>query len=122
MLYSNGQTHEPTTEGLVAMLYDCEVGWVPEAPGPNSTYWKQIKREKTKDGPPIKMEPIGTKRPGPSSLQAFGSKRSSSWRLLETLNAQFDLPWVVFGDFNKITHIEEKCGGAERDANQMEAF
>ena len=279
VLYSNGQTHEPTTEGLVAMLYDCEVGWVPEGPGPNSTYWKQIKREKTKDGPPIKMEPIGTKRPGPSSLQALDlnvphtkklkekierkvkrsyflrkyyqrewrhgggcdaaplssmttlawncrglgipqsvqalkdlvraedpmlvfvmkmkasisqmkkhnnkiyrhlqalivpsdgkngglallwkenvdvrvqsyshshidaivhdssvnttwratgfyghpdtAQRSSSWRLLETLNAQFDLPWVVFGDFNEITHIEEKCGGAERDANQMEAF
>nr|XP_023879274.1 uncharacterized protein LOC111991717 [Quercus suber] len=50
------------------------------------------------------------------------AQRSSSWRLLETLNAQFDLPWVVFGDFNEITHIEEKCGGAERNANQMEAF
>ena len=48
--------------------------------------------------------------------------RLSSWKILEALNAQFDLPWVVFGDFNEITHIDEKCGWAERDANQMEAF
>lgn len=50
------------------------------------------------------------------------AQRSSSWKLLETLNAQLDLPWVVFGDFNEITHIDEKCGWTERDANQMESF
>ena len=30
--------------------------------------------------------------------------------------------WVVFGDINKIVHLEEKLGWKEREADQMEAF
>ena len=39
-------------------------------------------------------------------------KRSISWSLLETLKNQCDMLWVVFGDFNKITHPDEKLGWA----------
>ena len=49
-------------------------------------------------------------------------KRHISWSLLETLKKQCDLSWVVFGDFNKITHPDEKLGWADRDANQMRKF
>ncbi|XP_075633853.1 uncharacterized protein LOC142606375 [Castanea sativa] len=50
------------------------------------------------------------------------SKRDISWKLLDALRNQCDMPWVVFGDFNKIVHPDEKLGGADRDAGQMEAF
>ena len=49
-------------------------------------------------------------------------QRHISWKLLERLNSQLSLPWLVFGDFNEITHLEEKCGWAERNADQMMAF
>ena len=49
-------------------------------------------------------------------------KMHISWKFLERLNLQLSLPWIVFGDFNKITHIEEKCGWAERSVDQMLAF
>ena len=32
------------------------------------------------------------------------------------------MPWVVFGDFNETIHSDEKLGGVDRDARQMEAF
>ena len=47
---------------------------------------------------------------------------SSSWDLLKTLHSQAMLPWVIFGDFNEILHVDEKLGWKERDSNQMEAF
>ena len=50
------------------------------------------------------------------------SKRHTSWQLLETLRDQCEMPWVVFGDFNEITHQQEKIGWLERDVNQMESF
>ena len=37
-------------------------------------------------------------------------KRSISWSLLKTLKNQCDMPWVVFNDFNKITHPDMKLG------------
>ena len=48
--------------------------------------------------------------------------RHSSWKLLECLNPYFNLPWVVFGEFNEIAHLEEKSGWLERDVNKMLAF
>nr|POE76612.1 hypothetical protein CFP56_15306 [Quercus suber] len=71
MLCSNGLPNKPSLEGPMAMIYECEVGWVPEAPRPNPAYWKRIKRDKTNDGSSIKLEPIGIKRPGPNPLQAL---------------------------------------------------
>ena len=44
-------------------------------------------------------------------------KRHISWSLLETLKKQCDMPWVVFGDFNEITHPDEKLGWADQDAD-----
>lgn len=44
------------------------------------------------------------------------SKRHTSWKLLETLKEQCDMPWVVFGGFNEITQSDEKLGWLDRDA------
>nr|POE82897.1 hypothetical protein CFP56_14177 [Quercus suber] len=54
--------------------------------------------------------------------QPEASKRVISWSLLESLKKQCDMPWVVFGDFNEITHSDEKLGWLDRDADQMQAF
>ncbi|KAL4620053.1 hypothetical protein ACB092_06G126100 [Castanea dentata] len=50
------------------------------------------------------------------------SKRHISWKLLNSLRKQCEMPWVVFGDFNEITQSEEKVGWMERDARQMREF
>ena len=49
-------------------------------------------------------------------------KHYISWQLLDTLNAQCNMSWIVFGDFNEIVHLSEKSGGQERDVTQMERF
>ncbi|XP_023886945.1 uncharacterized protein LOC111999058 [Quercus suber] len=54
--------------------------------------------------------------------QPDAAKRYISWELLEVLKVQSPLPWVVFGDFNEISQPDEKLGGPERDARQMEEF
>ena len=41
-------------------------------------------------------------------------KRHISWKLLDALRTQCDLPWIVFGDFNKIAFSYEKLGGLEK--------
>ena len=52
--------------------------------------------------------------------QPDASKRYISWDLLVALKNQCDMPWVVFGDFNEITHPDEKLGWLDRDAIQMQ--
>ena len=37
-------------------------------------------------------------------------RRKESWRYLNTLNCQFNLPWLCFGDFNEITSVNENLG------------
>ena len=54
--------------------------------------------------------------------QPDSGKRKISWSLLEMLNKQCNMPWVVCGDFNKITHANEKLGWLDRDAAQMWEF
>ena len=49
-------------------------------------------------------------------------QRKESWRYLDTLNLQFNLPWLCFGDFNEIISADEKRGGAPRPQRQMDAF
>ena len=49
-------------------------------------------------------------------------KRNVSLELLNSLKNQCDMPWIVVGDFNEITHPDEKLGWLERDANQMGSF
>ena len=54
--------------------------------------------------------------------QPDSGKRKISWSLLEMLNKQCNMPWVVYGDFNEITHADEKIGWFDRDATQMWEF
>ena len=54
--------------------------------------------------------------------QPDSGKRHISWKLIKALKKQCDMPWVIFGDFNEITHSNEKLGWLERDANQMRVF
>ena len=41
---------------------------------------------------------------------------------MEVLKVQSSLSWVVFRDFNEISHSDEKLGGSERDNRQMKDF
>ena len=50
------------------------------------------------------------------------TKRTISWELLEVLKVQNHFPWIVFGDFNKISHPYEKLGGLNRDTRKMREF
>ena len=51
--------------------------------------------------------------------QPDAARRFSPWQLLEVLKGQSQLSWVVFDDFNEITHSDEKLGGPERDTGQV---
>jgi hypothetical protein len=48
--------------------------------------------------------------------------RYKSWDKMRELNGQYDLPWVVLGDFNEILFSHEKDGGNPRSQNMMQAF
>ena len=48
--------------------------------------------------------------------------RSRSWALLRQLHALADLPWVLIGDFNEISALEEKHGMEDRSLRQMANF
>ena len=45
----------------------------------------------------------------------YGAPKTSnshiSWNLLQSLNAQFNFPWLCAGDFNEILKSHEKMGG-----------
>ena len=50
------------------------------------------------------------------------ANREDSWSVLHHLSSQFNLPWVCIGDFNEITKLGEKSGGAMRPEFQMQNF
>ena len=50
------------------------------------------------------------------------ANREDSWSVLHHLASQLDLPWVCIGDFNEITKVEEKFGGAILPEKQMQDF
>ena len=54
--------------------------------------------------------------------QLDANKRYISWKLLESLKEQYDMTWVVFGNFNEIAYPDEKLGWLDRDADQMRSF
>ncbi|KAK6146669.1 hypothetical protein DH2020_020538 [Rehmannia glutinosa] len=48
--------------------------------------------------------------------------RHFSWDLLRRLQAQYDLPWIVGGDFNDILSYTEKWGGADFNTPYVSSF
>lgn len=50
------------------------------------------------------------------------ANREDSWLILRHLSPQHNLPWVCIGDFNEITKVKEKSGGALRSEKQMKNF
>ncbi|GMI73926.1 hypothetical protein HRI_001061900 [Hibiscus trionum] len=50
------------------------------------------------------------------------SFRCRSWQLLQSLDYDPSIPWVVMGDFNEILLAEEKRGGRVRSNRSMQAF
>jgi exonuclease III len=51
-----------------------------------------------------------------------GDRKHLSWDYMRELHAMVDLPWIMVGDFNEISHIHEKEGGAARPLRSMQAF
>lgn len=49
-------------------------------------------------------------------------QRVETWNLIKSLRSEDDSPWLVFGDFNKITCQGEKNGGCPRSERQMQMF
>lgn len=54
--------------------------------------------------------------------ESKAGERENTWRLLRTLHAQVNLPWLCLGDFNEILFVGEKEGGPTRAQGCMEAF
>ena len=50
------------------------------------------------------------------------TKRFEAWNKLRNLNTHPEMPWLCVGDFNEITRLDEKVGGAIRTHNQMQLF
>ena len=50
------------------------------------------------------------------------SKRPEPWLKLKYLNGMSNLPWLIIGDFNEITCVDEKEGGSCRPQQQLGNF
>ena len=54
--------------------------------------------------------------------ESKSGEKENTWRLLRTLQAQSNLPWLCMGDFNEILFLHEKEGGPARAPGCMESF
>ena len=50
------------------------------------------------------------------------ARRFEAWNKLKNLNKHSKMPWLCVGDFNEITRLDEKVGGAIKTHNQMQLF
>lgn len=50
------------------------------------------------------------------------SQKHHTWAMMRHLGGDVNIPTVMFGDFNEITGLHEKYGGAVRGERQMDAF
>ncbi|XP_041011306.1 uncharacterized protein LOC121255085 [Juglans microcarpa x Juglans regia] len=50
----------------------------------------------------------------------YTSHRWETWNLIKSLCHREEKAWLVFGDFNEILTLSEKCGVRNRDEKQME--
>lgn len=50
------------------------------------------------------------------------SQKKHTWTLLRRLVGLSSSPWLFFGDFNEILHLNEKNRGNDRDANWINDF
>ncbi|KAL2929580.1 Thymidylate kinase [Bienertia sinuspersici] len=50
------------------------------------------------------------------------ANKHKTWALMNQLKNACSLPFVIFGDFNEITSLAEKEGGAIRSERQMDSF
>ncbi|KAM0880448.1 hypothetical protein ACQ4PT_033570 [Festuca glaucescens] len=48
--------------------------------------------------------------------------RDNSWDFIRQLNIEFDLPWLIMGDFNEVLYAHEKEGGNTRPLGMMQKF
>jgi hypothetical protein len=54
--------------------------------------------------------------------EARWQDKYKTWDKLRELHNQYDLPWVVIGDFNEICFSHEKDGGNARRPRFMQVF
>lgn len=50
------------------------------------------------------------------------SRREETWNLLQHLQPEVGIPWLVGGDFNEIVQNQDKHGGDLRHGTQMQQF
>jgi endonuclease/exonuclease/phosphatase family metal-dependent hydrolase len=51
-----------------------------------------------------------------------GKNKYKSWEYIRQLNIEFDLPWIILGDFNEILYAHEKEGGNMRPPGMTQNF
>lgn len=52
----------------------------------------------------------------------LASQRRTLWHDLARTSATYDLPWLIFGDFNSVRLREEKANGRQLHTNVLSSF